>query len=93
MKATNMAVQPENGGKKTLSGIEQLQQKLGEEIAKRSAHYHYDDLLALTGVGCIHHHRANPVRDQNGKIDVAATFAKAGVSREDTTFLSLMEGF
>jgi len=88
MKATNMAVQPENGGKKKLSGIEQLQRKLGEEIAKRSAPYHYDDLQAFTSIGAVHH-CVNAVRDQEGKIDIAATFAKAGISRVDTTMLGM----
>jgi F420-0:gamma-glutamyl ligase len=83
--ATNRAGTPDASRKGRKSGIEALEQALGKEYASRMQDtLHYDDIQRFSSVGaCVAGFK--PVRDEDGKIDVLATFKKAGISYEDKT--------
>ena len=67
-----------------MSGIE----KLEAAIAERQQVFHYDDLQAFTEIGVRNSDMTRCIRDDNGKIDVRATFMRAGKRAAGTKILS-----
>lgn len=86
MKTTNRAGAPDTSKKGRKSGIETLEAALAkEQVSRMTKDLRYDDIQRFSSVGASVSSKAKPVRDEEGKIDIIATFEKAGIDIEDKT--------
>jgi hypothetical protein len=85
MNAYSAAGAPDTSKKGRKSGIEALELAIaGEQVSRMNRSLHYDELQRFSSVGASFA-GTKPVRDDDGKIDILATFERAGVSIEDKT--------
>ena len=85
--ATHVAGAPDTSKKGRKSGIETLEQALGDYYDQVKGNVlHYDAIQKFDAIGATVWNK-HAVRDEQGRIDILATFRKAGVN-VDTRILA-----